>query len=265
MKSIISIIFAVIATFIGLSVSVSNDSDKGNALADNLTYESALETSTYVVTTTSTVDTTTTHETTTSTTSTSTDTTTTTSTTSATTTVIESTEELKQTEPVQELIETPSVEETESTETAVVETDAYVEETAVPTEEPTIESTYVETEALATEAVTTNVCPVTGYELYYSAAYSVDSSPLTKRMGVKWFGGHKETYYDEKVLPGPGLNIPGRHVADDGTIRDENGYICVASDLSYLSRGSVVLTSRGPAKVYDTGCAWGTIDIYVNW
>lgn len=104
-----------------------------------------------------------------------------------------------------------------------------------------------------------------GVELQYSAAYNVSSSRLTKSAGVAYYNGHKETYYSQNVLPGSGLNIPGRHVADDGTIRDGDGYICVASDLSYLGRGATIMTSLGPGKVYDTGCAYGTIDIYVNW
>ena len=81
----------------------------------------------------------------------------------------------------------------------------------------------------------------------------------------EFYNDHKETYYDEKVLPGPGLNIPGRHVADDGTIRDGEGYICVAANYDYMPKGSILITSLGPAKVYDTGCSYGTIDIYVNW
>ena len=101
--------------------------------------------------------------------------------------------------------------------------------------------------------------------LKYSEAYNLFSNALTRSRGAQYFDGHKETYYSENVLPGAGLNIPGRHVADDGTIRDGEGYISVAADPSYLSRGSVVMTSLGPAKVYDTGCAYGTIDIYVNW
>ena len=76
---------------------------------------------------------------------------------------------------------------------------------------------------------------------------------------------HKETYYSQRVLPGNSLAIPGRHVADDGTVRDGEGYISVAADPSYLPKGSTIMTSMGPAKVYDTGCAYGTIDIYVNW
>ena len=101
--------------------------------------------------------------------------------------------------------------------------------------------------------------------LQYSGVYNVSSTPLTPSRGALYFDGHKETYYSENVLPGQGLNIPGRHVADDGTIRDGDGFISVAADLSYLPRGTIVMTSLGPAKVYDTGCAYGTIDIYVSW
>ena len=109
---------------------------------------------------------------------------------------------------------------------------------------------------------------ISGYEpiaLQYSGVYNVSSNPLNRVMGTQYFGGHKETYYSERVLPGYGLNIPGRHVADDGTIRDWEGYICVAAATTYLSKGTVLMTSMGPAKVYDCGCAHGTIDIYVNW
>lgn len=101
--------------------------------------------------------------------------------------------------------------------------------------------------------------------LEYSGLYTNSNERLTKQRGALYFNGHKETYYSERVLPGTGLNIPGRHVAEDGTVRDGDGYICVAADTSYLPKGSVLITSLGPAKVYDTGCAYGTIDIYVNW
>ena len=134
------------------------------------------------------------------------------------------------------------------------------EETTVPTtKETTTEAPKVETSG--------NTVTIGGQtiELLYNGRYSVCNNPLTASMGVKHFNGHRETWYSQKVLPGGGLKIPGRHVADDGTVRDGEGYIVVASDLSYLSRGSVVLTSLGPGKVYDTGCAYGTIDIYVNW
>ncbi len=102
-------------------------------------------------------------------------------------------------------------------------------------------------------------------KLEYSAPYTTSPSRLTASRGALYFNGHKETYYSQRVLPGYALNIPGRHVADDGTIRDGDGYISVAANTSYMSKGTVLLTSLGPAKVYDSGCAYGTIDIYVNW
>lgn len=93
--------------------------------------------------------------------------------------------------------------------------------------------------------------------------YPSGSGVLTPEKGVNYFNGHRETYYSQKVLPGYGLNIPGRHVASDGTIRDKDGYICVAS--SDYPKGTIVETSLGTGKVYDTGCASGTIDIYTDW
>lgn len=93
--------------------------------------------------------------------------------------------------------------------------------------------------------------------------YSDSGGVLTPSKGVVYYNGHRETYYSQKVLPGGGLNIPGRHVASDGTIRDADGYICVAS--SDLPWGSIVETSLGTGKVYDCGCASGTIDVYTDW
>lgn len=83
-----------------------------------------------------------------------------------------------------------------------------------------------------------------------------------KFMGVIYQNGFRYTYYSESVLPGGGLSIPGRH-HENGFVCDGDGYICVASnDLSY---GSVVPVPFAGymGKVYDCGCASGTIDIYV--
>ena len=95
--------------------------------------------------------------------------------------------------------------------------------------------------------------------------YVYPSGPgqLNPWVGVVYFNGHKETYYSQKILPGHGLVIPGRHVASDGTIRDANGYLCLAS--SDHPKGTVVETSLGTGIVYDTGCASGIIDIYTDW
>lgn len=95
--------------------------------------------------------------------------------------------------------------------------------------------------------------------------YIITDYALTPQLGVVYYNGHKETYYSQKVLPGGGLNIPGRHVAEDGTIRDADNYICVATDWSFIPYGALVETSLGMGKVYDTGCDYGTVDIYTNW
>lgn len=93
--------------------------------------------------------------------------------------------------------------------------------------------------------------------------YPSGSGKLNPTVGVVYFNGHRETYYSQRVLPGYGLKIPGRHVASDGTIRDANGYLCLAS--SDHPKGTVVQTSLGTGVVYDSGCASGTIDIYTDW
>ena len=104
-----------------------------------------------------------------------------------------------------------------------------------------------------------------GVLLSYDEVYNVSSNKLTKSKGVVRYNKHRETYYSQRVLPGCGLKIPGRHVADDGTIRDKDGYICVAAHPSFYPRGSKLMITLGPAKVYDCGCAYGTIDVYCNW
>ena len=88
---------------------------------------------------------------------------------------------------------------------------------------------------------------------------------LTKRGGIYHnpYTGLKETWYSQRVLPGGGLHIPGRHVNAEGFVCDGDGYICLAS--STYPKGTVIETSRGMGKVYDCGCAPGIIDIYTDW
>ena len=85
-----------------------------------------------------------------------------------------------------------------------------------------------------------------------------------RKMGVIYWGDYRWTWYSQNVLPGGGLNIPGRHVDDNGYVCDENNYICLASN--DLSEGTVVSTPFGKSgKIYDSGCASGTLDVYVAW
>ena len=95
------------------------------------------------------------------------------------------------------------------------------------------------------------------------ATYSAEEF---QNAGVIDSGGYQWTYYSELILPGDGLDIPGRHTTSDGYVCDGDEYVVLASDLSMLSRGSVVDTLFGyTGKVYDTGCAYGVLDVYVNW
>ena len=75
--------------------------------------------------------------------------------------------------------------------------------------------------------------------------------------------GTMYTWYSENVLPGGGLDIPGRSVNEDGYVVDGDGNLCVAS--SDYDKGTVLDTPFGTAVVYDSGCASGTVDVYTSW
>lgn len=116
-----------------------------------------------------------------------------------------------------------------------------------------------------------NIVSFPGYgnvELQYKKAYHIEgANRLNSYNGVVYFNNHRETFYTIYEAGGvtTALPVPGRHVAEDGTIRDQEGYICLASDYKFCHKHQVVLTSLGPGKVYDTGCRYGTVDLYVNW
>lgn len=85
------------------------------------------------------------------------------------------------------------------------------------------------------------------------------TNPLTKSKGAHIFTdskgvAHRETYYD---LP---MNVViaacgggGYTVREDGAKVDKDGYILVAANYGNYPRCSVVETSMGPGKIYDTG------------
>ncbi len=128
--------------------------------------------------------------------------------------------------------------------------------TETETEETTTsESETSEADGTITDAptTTTRIEPFDGE--YISPEYF-------HKMGVISDGNYNYTWYSENVLPGRGLNIPGRH-SDGNYVRDENGYLVLAS--SDLLRGTIVETPFGTGKVYDTGCPHGVIDVYTSW
>ncbi len=84
-----------------------------------------------------------------------------------------------------------------------------------------------------------------------------------RHMGVVYWDGWRWTWYSQRVLPGGGLKIPGRHVNENGYVVDENERICLAS--STLSKGTIINTPFGAEGcVYDSGCAVGTVDVYTD-
>ena len=104
-------------------------------------------------------------------------------------------------------------------------------------------------------------------EAYYVPSYDLSdgiSASEFQFLGVVEDEGVRYTWYSQNVLPGGGLdelNANGRHV-EGGYVVDGDGYIAVAS--SDHEKGAVIDTPFGTAKVYDTGCASGTIDVYTN-
>ena len=90
-------------------------------------------------------------------------------------------------------------------------------------------------------------------------SYSGNSGSFQSQ-GVIYQNGIRYTYYSSNVLYH--YRTPEWNAGSDGIYRDSAGYIVVAS--SDHSQGSVVSTPFGAGKVYDSGCASGTIDIYTN-
>ena len=105
-----------------------------------------------------------------------------------------------------------------------------------------------------------------GYEepVYYSYTPSYSGGTDLQTDGVVYGDdGTRYTWYSQNVLPGGGLDIPGRSVSEEGYVTDGDGRIAVASsDYVY---GTELETPWGDAVVYDTGCASGTVDVYTDW
>lgn len=112
--------------------------------------------------------------------------------------------------------------------------------------------------------------PTTGYKDLSKGGTATNSDACRyytlsefKSKGVINYGGYRLTYYSETVLPGGGLNIPGRHVDEEGWVVDGDGYICVAA--YDLPKGTVItLPFARNGKVYDRCGAADIIDCYIH-
>lgn len=86
-----------------------------------------------------------------------------------------------------------------------------------------------------------------------------------KRAGVIRWRSKKYTWYSQRVLPGRGLKIPGRHVDSEGFVCDKRGYIVLGS--CRANRGKILATPFGKfGKVYDAGYVTSNwYDCYTDW
>lgn len=158
-------------------------------------------------------------------------------------------------------VEHPAVVETEATfpieevSDEIVEFETEVEEVVAEVEEAEEEEEVVEEEVV----VETAAAPVT-YQASYSG-YVENGDGLTMSGGVNYHNGRRETWYSSNAAYH--YRTGEWTVGEDGVYRDADGYIVVAA--SDLAQGSTVETSLGTGKVYDSGCAAGTTDIYTAW
>ena len=130
-------------------------------------------------------------------------------------------------------------------------------------EEPKQEAVYDYAEE-AWEDYEAYVEPVWDYTPLGEASYSGGEETGNLQFnGVEYSGGVRYTWYSQQVLPGGGLDIPGRHVDSEGYVRDgDDNLVLASSDLEY---GTEVETPYGTGVVRDTGCPSGTLDVYTNW
>ena len=119
-----------------------------------------------------------------------------------------------------------------------------------------IEPTVVENEPVVVEqSYKEPTVPTCGKKYSYSRF---------RKLGRVRYGDYTYTWYSQRVLPGGGLNIPGRHLNKYGLVVDENEYVVIASD--DLPHGVVVDTPVGiQGIVYDEGSGNGNLDIYCDW
>lgn len=187
----------------------------------------------------------------------------------------ENNEEVKDTAPTTEIVTTvapttvkPTVKPTIEPTTVPVQTEAEAPQSSEEQNDDTDEeagsySYFSNLDDNDTNNVDTNSSNGVNNSSSGGAIYSPSDF---QNAGVISWGGYDWTYYSELILSGEGLDIPGRHTTEDGYVCDGDGYVVLAADLSMLSRYSIIETPFGrTGKVYDTGCAYGVLDVYVGW
>lgn len=110
--------------------------------------------------------------------------------------------------------------------------------------------------------------------LMCALAVSVNAGTLTKRGGVNYYNGHKETWYDldmtRIVKKAKRIGVPGDYWVSEDGLKMYGDFVIVAADFDVHPYGCVVLTSLGvPGMVLDTGAFTESdpeqIDVAVDW
>ena len=128
--------------------------------------------------------------------------------------------------------------------------EAAMEQVQEPEPEPVVEETY--SEPVVQEYVEPEPEPAP-QQTYVGNSFQSD--------GVWQDENYRYTWYSSNVLYH--YRTPEWTAGSDGIYRDSEGYVVVAS--SDLPQGTVVEgTPFGACKVYDSGCASGTLDVYTN-
>lgn len=134
-----------------------------------------------------------------------------------------------------------------------------VEEEIVPEETyhtPQVEETSYYAPQTTTYSYTPPANPAPTYNAPSSGSgnFQADGVWYDENYRYTWYSSNAAYHY----------RTPEWTAGSDGVYRDSEGYVVVAS--SDHAQGTVIEnTPFGPAKVYDTGCASGTLDIYTNY
>lgn len=122
---------------------------------------------------------------------------------------------------------------------------------------------YVNNEEVSRELVNEEVVREPVERVVAVGVSAIERSPLTVGKGRNYYTYTKsdgttvtrqETYYDLNMAIVMGACGGGDYtVREDGAKVDKDGYVLVAANLNLYPRCTVVETSLGPGKVYDTG------------
>lgn len=126
--------------------------------------------------------------------------------------------------------------------------EAAMEQVQEPEPEPVVEQTY--SEPIVQEYVEPEPAP---QQTYVGNSFQSDGVWQDENYRYTWYSSNALYHY----------RTPEWTAGSDGIYRDAEGYVVVAS--SDLPQGTVVEgTPFGACKVYDSGCASGTLDVYTN-